>query len=170
MQIRPLPSLERLREVFEYRPDEGEIYRRSSRWRGKKGEKAGGITPAGYRFALVDGLSYQVHRIIWKMHYGTDPINHIDHKDSDTTNNRIENLREATVSENLCNQRLRRDSKTGVKGLSYSTERNRVKRWRAVLMIRGRYVQVGRFHTKEEAVGALNEARDRLHGDFSRAA
>lgn len=170
MQIKPLPSLERLQEVFEYRPEEGEIYRKLSKGRGKKGEKAGGITPAGYRFALVDGVSYQAHRIIWKMHYGTEPVTHIDHKDGDTIHNRIENLREATVSENLCNQRLRRDSKTGVKGLSYSTERNRVKRWRAVLMIRSQYVQVGRFHTKEEAITALNEARERLHGDFARAA
>lgn len=170
MRIKQLPTVERLNEEFEYRSEEGEIYRRRSSGLGRKGAKAGGITPYGYRFALINCTSYQLHRIIWKMHYGTEPLRHIDHIDGNKLNNRVDNLREATVSENLFNSKIRSDSTTGIKGISYDGSPKRRKRWRAVIMVDQKFIQVGRFLTKEEAVTALDEARDRLHGEFARAA
>lgn len=170
MRTKPLPSLKRLAEEFDYRPEEGEIYRRRSNGLGVRGRRAGGVSPSGYRFALIDGTSFQAHRIIWKMHMGVDPICHIDHIDGNKLNNHISNLREATVSENLRNSRLRSDNTTGVKGITYDRSSKRKKRWRAIIMVNQKYIQVGRFMTKDEAVVALDAARLELHGEFARCA
>ena len=62
--------------------------------------------PAGscrHRLAIgLCGEKHYVHRLIWLWHYGTLP-EYIDHIDGDTFNNRIENLRECTMSQNLGN-------------------------------------------------------------------
>lgn len=46
---------------------------------------------------------YYVHRIVWCMHYGHPVPDVIDHIDRDATNNRLNNLREATFSINNLN-------------------------------------------------------------------
>lgn len=52
---------------------------------------------------MLDGKNYKVHRIIWKMVYSFDSKKLIDHKDGNRMNNAIENLREATYSQNAKN-------------------------------------------------------------------
>jgi hypothetical protein len=54
-----------------------------------------GVTVQGERIAY--------HRVVWKMHYGTEPPAVIDHIDRDATNNDPSNLREATHLENCMN-------------------------------------------------------------------
>lgn len=47
------------------------------------------------------------HRIIWKMETGSDPACEIDHRDLNGLNNRWENLREATTTQNGFNKKPR---------------------------------------------------------------
>lgn len=61
-------------------------------------------TSNGYLKCSLRGISYYVHRIIWELHHGEIPSGlQIDHKDRNPTNNRIENLRLVTPSENVLN-------------------------------------------------------------------
>ena len=164
VQIKPLPSLARLQELFVYHPELGEIHHRRTIGRARKGERAGCVSPRGYLFVSIDLQNYQVHRVIWKMHHGVDPVR-LDHIIG-TLDNRIDNLREATVSQNGCNTRLRLDNSTGVKGISVDAKRK--KKWRATIMLNQKYIQIGRFYSKDEATAAINAARKRLHGEFAR--
>jgi hypothetical protein len=52
---------------------------------------------------MLDGVNLKVHRVLWKMKYGVDPKNLIDHKNGDRLNNSTSNLRDFTYKENAGN-------------------------------------------------------------------
>lgn len=64
---------------------------------------------AGYHRIQIGGETWMLYRLIWIWHFGEIPKGMtIDHKDHDKTNNRIENLRLATRSEQNKFQRKRK--------------------------------------------------------------
>ena len=62
----------------------------------------------GYKKADVNGVTILEHRTVWAMHHNNWPELFIDHINMDKSDNRIENLREATHSENLANKNAHR--------------------------------------------------------------
>ncbi|WP_312721769.1 HNH endonuclease, partial [Escherichia sp. AM3] len=61
--------------------------------------------------------------VVWVlMHGALGSSVDVDHKDGNTTNNKLENLRPATRAENLKNTPLRKDNSSGVKGLSWHSK------------------------------------------------
>lgn len=97
---------------------------------------------------------------------GNDPADSlIDHIDGNPHNNKFANLRIATSRQNQCNQKIRRDNTSGLKGVSWDSKRNK---WQAGIQIDGKRIALGRFSTKEEAYAAYCEAARRLHGEFAR--
>jgi hypothetical protein len=109
----------------------------------------------GYRTISFCKRSFLVHRLVWLFTYGAWPNGHIDHLNGDRADNRIENLREASDTENMRNQKLRTDSSSGFAGVSYSRERGK---WRAYVL--GRHI--GYFETFEEAARARVSAQGGL--------
>ncbi len=91
----------------------------------------------------------------------------VDHEDGDGLNNRRSNLRRASHSENLRNQRRRADNTSGFKGVSPSRRTSR--KWTARITIEGQRKRLGYFDTPEEAHAAYVEASRRLHGNFARS-
>jgi len=89
----------------------------------------------------------------------------IDHIDGNPYNNKFANLRLATPRQNQCNQRRRCDNTSGLKGVSWSEERQK---WQTGIQVNGKRIGLGRFNTKEEAYAAYCEAARRLHGEFAR--
>jgi hypothetical protein len=90
----PLPSKERLEELFTYDAEKGELVRRIGR-RGKApaGSVAGTIDSRGYRRIMIDGKLYPAYRLIFFMVKGIDPgQGRISFLDGITSNNAIENL------------------------------------------------------------------------------
>lgn len=90
---------ERLRSIIRYHPDTGHLY-----WIGT-GERAGAIQDKGYRTIEVDGKAYYAHRIAWFHHYGKWPEEDLDHINRSRDDNRIENLRDVSRSENNRNRK-----------------------------------------------------------------
>ena len=64
------------------------------------------------------GVTYTTSRVVDIMHHGSIPIGkHIDHINRDPLDNRIENLRTVTRSQNLKNQMSRKQTVSGYKGV-----------------------------------------------------
>lgn len=154
---------DRLKELFDYQ--DGQLIRKVSRGRGKTGGRwkegtvLGTKTSGGYVLASVDYALYKLHRLIWLWHYGQFPLFCIDHIDGNPSNNRIENLREATDAQNMQNQRRpRSNNKLGVQGV-YKVNT----RFRSVLTTNGISKHLGYFDTPEEAHQVYVTAKRKQH-------
>ena len=174
--IKPLPSLERLEELLSYDENSGvltwkmqpETSRSNIGFNNKCGGKvAGTINEDGYVVIGIAKKYYLAHRIIWKLKTGSDPVDIIDHEDTDKGNNRWLNLREAANGPNIQNSKLRKDNRSGVKGVFWEESH---KSWRAVLTTNGVSVRLGRFKSLEKATSVITQARVKAHGEFARTA
>ena len=151
----------RLRELLKYNPDTGEFVWRVSCRGTKAGDTAGTSGSEGRRHITIGYSKYKAHRLAWLYVYGYWPKNLIDHINGDPTDNRIENLREATVSENLHNQRRsHKNNKTGVLGVQWRPMKNK---FRARITVSGKEISLGHFDSIEDAEKAYLEAKAKLH-------
>lgn len=97
------------------------------------------------------------------------PTLQIDHINRDKQDNRFENLRIATSSENKGNQ-VKHDSRAGraftsrYKGVCWSRDRSR---WIAQISIEGKTRRLGRFEDEKEAACAYNRAAQAYFGEFA---
>lgn len=89
----------------------------------------------------------------------------VDHIDGNTLNNRRDNLRLCTRSQNMRNQGANRRNTSGYKGVDWNKDR-RV--WRAHITVDNRKIYLGYFDTAEEAHKAYCEASAKYHGEFGR--
>jgi len=106
----------------------------------------------------------QLHRVIMKAKKGQI----VDHINRDTLDNRKINLRICNKSQNGMNRPANKNSKSGIKGVSWCVRDNR---WTAHISkkIDGKYKQksLGNFKIKEEAASAYNKAAKELFGEFA---
>ncbi len=91
----------------------------------------------------------------------------VDHISGDGLDNRRDNLRLATHTQNAQNQRRRRDNTVGFKGVWRCVSGLK---WRAMIQEGGTRKHLGYFTTPEAAHAAYTEAANRLWGEFARAA
>ncbi len=129
----------------------------------KAGSFAGSINASGYVNVGIDKKLYCAHRIIFLWHYGYMP-NFIDHINGITHDNRIENLRPATHSENMRNRRIAKTSSSGVTGVSWCRTKNR---WESRIIIDKKNKRLGYFKTLGEAIEARREAEKIHYGKFA---
>jgi hypothetical protein len=94
----------------------------------------------------------------------TDP--QVDHKNGNPLDNRKENLRFATSSQNHANRQIGANNTSGYKGVS-RCHGGRVERFKAQVKVNGVAHFLGRFDTAIEAAKAYNEAAKRLFGEFA---
>lgn len=158
--MKELPKSDRLNELFEYR--NGELIRKVTvNYRAKKGRVAGSLSSAGYKYVMVDGQKYLVHRIIFMMIHGYVP-DLIDHKNQNPSDNRIENLRPATKSQNAANSAAR--NKSGIKGCYFSEKSGM---WSANIFDGEKTVHLGSFCSAEEARSARVSAEKSFYGEYA---
>lgn len=150
--------LPRPREMF---PDQRTYASWNTNYAGKS---AGYFKPHGYRYICITRVKYLAHRLSWLLYHNEPVPDRIDHKDGNSRNNRIANLRAATQSQNLANAGLNKRNKLGVRGVYYS-ERDKLF-YVDVQINKERYR--GWFRTLEEATEARQNAAIRLHGEFAR--
>lgn len=169
-------SPELLREVFDYDLLTGVLTWKfrpnlKKEWYTKYLNKpAGSINSYGYLVVNLTSFSNdgrqiiaQVSRVCWAVHYGIWPTGQIDHKDRNTQNNSIANLRDATCSQNRMN--AVRFGETGLKGVH---RRKDTGKFTAKIQKHGRIVRLGQFDDADSAASAYDQAAAALFGEFAR--
>jgi hypothetical protein len=112
--------------------------------------------------ATVDGSrsSVLLHREIT----GAKPSEQVDHKNHDTLDNRIENLRLCSISQNQANRRIDSDSSSGHKGVSWH---RRIGKFQARLGVLGKREHIGYFDSAEDAARAYAVRASQRFGEFA---
>lgn len=125
-KVKELPSQEYLLQCFEYEIATGKLFwkqRPSEHFESEKGWRIFNSKMPGkevgykhknnqYVEVRLDNKLHKAHRIIYKMVKGLDSTAIIDHIDGDSSNNRIENLREVTAQQSAWNKSKNTASKT----------------------------------------------------------
>lgn len=146
---------EEVQEVFDY--SEGNLIYKKGTCHNSAGTAAGSITGDGRLEVWCKNKHHLVHRLIFLYHHGHLP-DIVDHIDQDYTNNKIENLREATKSENNHNSSVVR-SATGYRGVIYAPH---IGKYRARLIVEGKRYECGYWETAEAAGGAYLRLKKEL--------
>jgi hypothetical protein len=143
---------EKLKEVLEYNNELGTFtWKVSKANKIKVGSVAGCKNNLGYILIRIDGKIYLAHRLAWLYTHGSFPLNCIDHINQIKDDNRICNLRDVTVSENMQNQ---------AKVLGYTKNGSKYK---ATIRINNILHQLGSYITEEQARQAYLNAKKILH-------
>lgn len=160
-------SIDRLREVVDYNPATGILTWKIDAWTGRYSKNRVGtvagklVASTGYLRLSIDGQRFLAHRVAWFHHTGVMPTNLVDHVNGVRTDNRIANLREATLRENSFNKSAR--GATPLKGIY-----QRGKGWTASISVDHRKHNLGTFPTPEEAHAAYMAAARQYFGEFAR--
>lgn len=101
-----------------------------------------------------------MHRLIMDF-----PEMEVDHINGNGLDNRRENLRLATRTQNNRNNRGHVAATSRFKGVSWSVERQK---WFACIGVDGKTIPLGRYADEKEAAQAYNVAAKKLWGDFAR--
>lgn len=153
-------------DLLDYNPETGEMFwkpslKRCASWNARFAMKQAGYLLRGmdgkprYWYVRLYGIAYPAHRVIWAIYHGTTPPGEIDHINGDGLDNRIENLRCVTRSENAKNRPLRHENRSGISGVTWAQKH---KRWAVTVRIDGVQKSLGEFEDFFEAVCARKSA------------
>lgn len=107
-------------------------------------------------------VHHVVHKLVWNLFVGAVPSGYqIDHINGDPSDNRINNLRLATNSQNHMNQKPR-------DGRRFKGIETRGNKFIARIVKDQVRKNLGTFNTAEEAAMAYNKAAKELFGEFAR--
>lgn len=157
-----LPTIEYLHKRLRYEPETGKLFWRDcddmhNSWRAKNAGKEAftAVNNYGYRVGGIDGMGFRAHRVVWALHHGEWPSDQIDHMNGVKIDNRIVNLRDVSHAENMRNQSMRKNNKSGVTGVFWHKA---ARKWEARILVNGCSKYLGLFDTIAEAANARADA------------
>lgn len=154
------------RQASDFRDSKYPANRECARWNGRyAGTVAGTISEVGYVTIKIDAVAFMAHRIAWLFLTGSWPEAAVDHKNMNKADNRAENLRAATASQNKANTGLQRNNRSGEKGVWLD---KRSGRWRSKIGYDGQIENLGTFGNIDEAAAAYRKAAAAIYGEFAR--
>jgi hypothetical protein len=150
------------RELFSYDDKTGQLFWKSHPSLGRLvGREACRPSLKGYFFISFKGKVLLAHRIVWMVAYGEIPNGMIDHANGDGRDNRLENLRLATRSQNAFNSRQTR-ALSGVRGVRAT----RSGTFEAAIKNNNRSIHLGTFKSLDAASAAYRSAAIEIYGEF----
>lgn len=161
-----LPELHRL---LDYNRETGVFTWRVNRaGRARAGSVAGSIDSSGYRQIEVFQKAYLSARLAWFYVTGEWPKEQIDHCDVDPLNDRFDNLREATRSENIVNRPKRAAQGGGKPKSQYIGVCARPSgRWAVAICKDHKRKNLGTFLNEEDAAREYDRHAVVLFGKFA---
>lgn len=103
---------------------------------------------------------YNAYRLIMGV---DDPKLEVDHINGNKWDNRKCNLRIVTHADNMKNRKLDKRNKSGYTGV----KKTKIGTWNAQIYCNGRYINLGTYETKEEAVKARKAGEEKYFGKFA---
>ncbi len=176
---KPLPSIETLRTLLRCDAETGKLYwrprtldmfghckwpeRQCASWNGRLANKeALSVLFEGYKVGAIFDRNLRAHRVIWAMVHGAWPADQIDHINHDRSDNRIENLRCVTRSENMKNFSKSKANTSGVTGVYWNKGNENWNKgnenWNVSITINGKSKHIGCFTDKADAIVARKAA------------
>jgi len=153
--------LEQARALLSYDPLTGLFVRIKNQGgtRGHLGAVAGSFDGKGYIRIAVAGREHRAHRLAWLMSYGEWPKETIDHINRIKTDNRLSNLRDVSLSENVRNVGLLVTNASGYKGVNWDKKKSK---WEARIKRNGKKHWLGYFSDPAQAHAAYLLAAETL--------
>lgn len=151
-----------VRELFDYKNGQL-IWKKKTSAKTKIGSCAGSLNSAGYVNVGVNGKLYLLHRLIFLWHHGRLP-EVLDHINGTKSDNRIENLREATFLQNSHNKKIPSNNGSGITGVGWDAKRER---WEARISVNKKVRRIGYFQNFHDAVSARKSAEEKYFGEFA---
>jgi hypothetical protein len=102
------------------------------------------------------------HLLVWALHHGEWPSSDLEHRNGDTIDDRIENLRSATESRDHANVAAKTTNRSGHKDISWDSFTGR---WRADITVGVERIYLGRYDSREEADAVYHRAAGTFFGD-----
>lgn len=167
----------KLLESVRYDPETGELFWKERpdshfasegycrRWNARfVGQPAfASINGAGYKHGSFSGSYFLAHRVAYLVHTGDWPECEIDHTDRNRTNNKWDNLRDATAAENKVN----RPKVPGCKSMHVGVSQTPSGGWVAYLASRGNHKHLGTYGCETAAAVARKRAAQTRYGGFA---
>ena len=118
------------------------------------------IDSYGYVASAIGGKNIRMHRLLLPLSVQVDHIN------NNRFDNRRENLRSVTNTQNQMNQLKCKTPKTSIyKGVSWHKERGK---WRVYIRANKKSISLGSYQTEEEAALIYNKAASFYFGEYAR--
>lgn len=157
-------SLDTARSLLSYDPATGALDWKRPPRRGVAAGPAGHLNSEGYKIVGYKGHEYMAVHLIWFLQTGGWPEHGVDHKDRDQSNDRWSNLRLATYTQNNQNMGLRKDSRTGVRGVMHDARRGI---FFARIRVNGEPIYLGASHNLDVVADLRRDAEIKHFGEFS---
>jgi hypothetical protein len=142
------PSLQTLTDTFHVAED-GRIFNRYT-------DEIATHNHGKYLRVWFNGKKYYAHNVIWYLAHGVWP-RFIDHRDGNRYNNRLSNLRECGMSQNIANADYGE-----FRGVEQHGRRFRVR-----IMVDGVKRTIGTYDTREEAAAAYRTWAEKHFGEYA---
>ena len=154
---------ELVKKLFNYK--QGKLYwLKPNHGKINVGDEAGWFNKvSGYYQIFINGRCYYRHRIIWLYYNGYLP-RFIDHKYGKEIGDYLWNLRPCDRFQNMANSKLRKNNKSGYKGIKWNEKANT---WTAQLRYKKTLHYIGTFNDLGEAIKSISSKREELHGKFA---
>ena len=146
-------------KYFRYNKITGDLSWRLDKGRAKAGHIVKTVTTKGYLIVGFNGKRYKVHRVAWLLTFKEFPPEQIDHINGVTSDNRLINLRAATNTQNHQHGRVRSDTPTSVKGISWVKARGN---WECYIHV-GKKINLGQFAEWWDALCARKSAENQYN-------
>lgn len=115
---------------------------------------------SGYIVGITNDNIIRLHRYVMNC---PDDME-VDHKKHDKSDNRKENLRIATRSQNMMNHCINKNNTSGTTGVKqYGTNG----KWSADITVNGTRIYLGTFDNLDDAIKARKEAEEKYFGEWS---
>ena len=160
-------TADQLRAMFIYGESDGSLARASG---AACGNRVGSLRRDGYLTVRAGRKALYVHRVVWVIHRGEIPSGMtIDHINGLRTDNRIENLRVVSITDNNRNAKLQHLNRSGLHGV-YLLKKSST--YRATIGVGGNSLYLGQFKSFLDAAAARKSAelRQGFHPNHGRSA